>query len=167
MQILNTEEEHPPFHLRIAEYDVDERGEPSTEPWRDPSGEPLRDRSRDPSNKSGGEERRNLGRRSVGGEERRSLGRRSVERRNLGRRSVGGEDRRTVGRRSKRGDRWLEIRRSRREEIEERRFVGREEEKARKLNHNTYPNRLSPPRFHRPITPSHVSPNDDNKNILN
>ncbi|WZY92305.1 hypothetical protein YC2023_064634 [Brassica napus] len=145
MQILNTEEEHPPFHLRIAEYDVDERGEPSTEPWRDPSGEPLRDRSRDPSNKSGGEERRNLGRRSVGG-----------------------EDRRTVGRRSKRGDRWLEIRRSRREEIEgrrsmardssvekrgdrrkeieERRFVGREEEKARKLNHNTYPNRLSPPR---------------------
>ena len=153
MQILNTEEEHPPFHLRIAEYDVDERGELSIEPWRDPSGEPLRDRSRDPSNKSGGEERR------------------------------------TVGRRSKRGDRWLEIRRSRREEIEgrrsmardssvekrrdrrkeieERRFVGREEEKARKLNHNTYPNRLSPPRFHRPITPSHVSPNDDNKNILN
>ena len=131
MQILNTEEEHPPFHLRIAEYDVDERGEPSIEPWRDPSGEPLRDRSRDPSNKSGGEERR------------------------------------TVGRRSKRGDRWLEICRSRREEIEERRFVGREEEKARKLNHNTYPNRLSPPRFHRPITLSYVSPNDDNKNILN
>ena len=150
MQILNTEEEHPPFHLRIAEYDVDERGEPSTEPWRDPSGEALRDRSRDPSKKSGGEEKRSLGRRSVGGEERRSLGRRSVEKRNLGRRSV--------GRRSKRGDR--------REEIEERRFVGREEGKTRKSNHNTYPNRLSPPRFHRPITPSHVSPNDDNKNIL-
>ncbi|WZZ49441.1 hypothetical protein YC2023_049548 [Brassica napus] len=117
MQILNTEEEHPPFHLRIAEYDVVERGEPSTEPWRDPSGEALRDRSRDPSKKSGGEERRSLGRRSVGGEERRSLGRRSVEKRNLGRRSVGGEDRRTVGRRSKRGDSSVEKRGDRREAI--------------------------------------------------
>ncbi|KAL0717043.1 hypothetical protein Bca4012_066365 [Brassica carinata] len=76
MQILNTEEEHLPFHLRIAEYDVDESGEPSTEPWRDPSEEALRD----PSKKS-----------TV---ERRSLGRRSVERRSLGRRSVGGEERR-------------------------------------------------------------------------
>ncbi|KAL0677346.1 hypothetical protein Bca4012_005327 [Brassica carinata] len=104
MQILNTEEEHPPFHLRIAEYDVDERGEPSTEPWRDPSGEALRDRSRDPSKKSGGEERR-------------SLGRRSVEKRNLGRRSVGGEDRRTVGRRSKRGDSSVEKKKRRENQI--------------------------------------------------
>ncbi|KAG2315577.1 hypothetical protein Bca52824_018699 [Brassica carinata] len=80
MQILNTEEEHLPFHLRIAEYDVDESGEPSTEPWRDPSEEALRDPSRDPSKKS-----------TV---KRRSLGRRSVERRSLGRRSVGGEERR-------------------------------------------------------------------------
>ena len=80
MQILNTEEEHPPFHLRIAEYDVDERGEPSTEPWRDPSGEALRDRSRDPSKKSGGEEKRSLGRRSV---ERRRLGRRFVDERTV------------------------------------------------------------------------------------
>ncbi|KAG2258918.1 hypothetical protein Bca4012_095933 [Brassica carinata] len=104
MQILNTEEEHPPFHLRIAEYDVDERGEPSTEPWRDPSGEALRDRLRDPSKKSGGEERR-------------SLGRRSVEKRNLGRRSVGGEDRRTVGRRSKRGDSSVEKKKRRENQI--------------------------------------------------
>ncbi|CAG7887911.1 unnamed protein product [Brassica rapa] len=132
MQILNTEEEHPPFHLRIAEYDVDERGEPSTEPTenrrqenrREETGEPSVEKTGEPS---GGD------RRTVGGEDRRT-----VDRRNLGRRSVGGEDRRTVGRRSKRGDRWLEIRRGdRREEIEERRFVGREEEKARKLNHNT------------------------------
>ncbi|KAG2331830.1 hypothetical protein Bca4012_018702 [Brassica carinata] len=80
MQILNTEEEHLPFHLRIAEYDVVERGEPSTEPWRELSEEALRDPLRDPSKKS-----------TV---ERRSLGRRSVERRSLGRRSVGGEERR-------------------------------------------------------------------------
>ncbi|KAG2289420.1 hypothetical protein Bca52824_049024 [Brassica carinata] len=123
MQILNTEEEHPPFHLRIAEYDVVERGEPSTEPWRDPS-------RRETSRRSvGGEERRSLGRRSVGGEERRSLGRRSVEKRNLGRRSVGGEDRRTVGRRSKRGDSSVEKRGDRREAI--RRSRRRKDEKIK------------------------------------
>ncbi|KAL0666001.1 hypothetical protein Bca4012_028705 [Brassica carinata] len=135
MQILNTEEEHPPFHLRIAEYDVDERGEPSTEPWRDPSGEALRDRLRDPSKKSGGEERRSLGRRSVGGEERRSLGRRSV----------GGEDRRTVGRRSKRGDSSIENRGDRREAIRRSRRRKDEKIKSQHLPKSIIPSPVSSP----------------------
>ncbi|WZZ86098.1 hypothetical protein YC2023_114677 [Brassica napus] len=45
----HTEEEHLPFHLRIAEYDVDERGEPSTEPSTDPSRKPSRESPREPS----------------------------------------------------------------------------------------------------------------------
>ncbi|KAF3566756.1 hypothetical protein DY000_02019884 [Brassica cretica] len=137
MQILNTEEEHPPFHLRIAEYDVDERGEPSTEPWRDPSGEALRDRSRDPPKKSGGEERR-------------SLKRRSVEKRNLGRRSVGGEDRRTIGRRSKRGDSSVEKRGDRREAIRRSRRRKDEKIKSQHLPKSIIPSPVSSPNHNKP-----------------